>query len=162
MTKYDILKKTKEDYDGAGIYALKDQRGGAYVGQAKNVKKRINTHRRAFNSVVKGGNSYGENQKLIDAVLSGSVFEAEILCKIDWNFATVNVLRCWERYFFDRIKDGFTMYNSAHIPAPNWGSDGFNEVSLMVDIDDSAIEEVLVNTDDVQAFIKDAIRSYIG
>lgn len=85
-------------YNGAGVYALVDEKGMPYIGSSVNVRKRLKEHN--FNiGQAKIGNPTGfSNPKLDEASYRGEVFAAIVLYKLPIGAQRCS-LREAERYY---------------------------------------------------------------
>lgn len=158
--EYIGLQKWTDDYEGAAIYSLVDQRGKRYVGQALHLQKRLETHRKELNRVVLQPTytESPEGQKLVQAVRNGSRFRVEILKRIPWNEATANNLRYWEYYYLELFGGLEKTYNAGVIPSPVWEYEAFNNIELCIDLTDADILEHLNSKPNKQGYIKALIR----
>jgi len=160
---YSIVEKWDDDYSGAAIYSLVDKDGKRYVGQAKNLQNRLNTHRAELARVYHNPNAYTcEGRKLAEAAIKGTKFRVEVLEKIPWSETTVNHLLEREEYWLQKYGGLEGTYNSACIPTINWWWDGNNEVELKLSFDEEDIVTKLNQTDDKQGYIKELIRADIA
>lgn len=127
MKDYSILEKWIDDYNGAAIYSLVDDKGKRYIGQAIRLQQRLETHRQVLTRAFKHKDVYVvENENLVNAVRNGIKFKVEILYKIPRCKATVNMLRYYENYYFQKYGGYKNTYNIAPISAPVWSCDHFN------------------------------------
>lgn len=130
MKDYSILEKWIDDYNGAAIYSLVDDKGKRYIGQALHLQQRLETHRRALNKAFKEPNNIEivENANLIKAVRNGVKFKVEILYKIPYHETTKNMLRYYENYYFQKYGGYNDTYNITPIYAPVWHYEGYNKI----------------------------------
>lgn len=157
---YSALEKWDDDYNGACIYSLIDSNGNRYIGQAMHAKQRYNQHRQELSKAKRGIPSSNEGLKMREAVLSGAVFRFEILIKIDWQDASINILRDLEKYYLDIYGGIDNTYNTAPVTSPNWRCVHFNDVYILLDLKetDADIIEWLGQQDNMQGYIKNLIR----
>lgn len=159
MKDYTSIEKWDDDYNGAAIYSLVDERGKRYIGQASRLQNRLETHRRELNRAHKSRDTIvSEGAKLADAARNGARFRIEILEKIDWSKSSVNNLRYWERYYLNKFGGLENTYNSGEIPDPVWTYEAFNDVALILEIDDADILGFLDRLENIQGYIKGLIR----
>lgn len=162
MKDYSILENWIDDYNGAAIYSLVDDKGKRYIGQAKHLQQRLETHRRALTRAFNNKEVYViENENLVNAARNGVKFKVEILYKIPWYENSVNMLRYYENYYLQKYGGLKNTYNSIPVYVPNWSYAPANDVTLELYFDDKEIIDFLNNMDDEQAFIKDLIRKHI-
>lgn len=146
--EYIAIGKWQDDYDGAAIYSLVDQDGKRYIGQAMHLQKRLHQHRIALNKVARDGTTdVAEGMELKDAVLSGKRFHVEILKKLDWQYATKNMLDYWEGYYFREFGGFKETYNDTWTPEPRWDYEPHNEIELYVDFDKEEDKEFIAYLD---------------
>lgn len=127
MKNYTILENWIDNYNGAAIYSLIDENGKRYIGQAIHLQNRLETHRRALTRAYKHKDAYVvENENLVNAVRSGLKFKVEILLKIPREETTVNRLRYYENYYFQKYGGYKGTYNIAPIASPIWNYKQFN------------------------------------
>ena len=163
MKDYTTIKKWNDDYNGAGIYSLIDESGKRYIGQAKHVQQRLESHRCALNLAVRKKDAFvNDGIKLVDAVRNGVKFRVEILKKIPWYDATTNILRKWESYYLDYFGGIDKTYNGAVVPYPSWKYDPYNDVTVDIIINDAEIAKRLNTINGKQEYIKNLIREDIG
>lgn len=149
-----------EKYEGPGIYSLVDENGKRYIGQAKNVYKRLRTHRNAINNVHYKGNSGSivEGQKICDAVLAGHKFRVEILKKIPWYEATLNELTRQEKYYLDLYGGRDNTYNMAPMDNPLCETEKFAyTVELPIKLEKGLVD-YLKDQGDANEYLKKLIR----
>jgi hypothetical protein len=162
MKYYTTIEKWDDLFDGSAIYSLVDQNGKRYIGQAKNLQNRLDTHRRELNKAYQGRNvRINEGAKLIEAVKNGVRFRVDILKKFQWHEATVNNLRYWENYYLENYGGVDNTYNFAPIPYPVENFEDFNSVELVIDISADILEK-LSEVDNMQGYIKSLIRADIA
>lgn len=124
------------EYEGAAIYALVDDEGKMYIGQAQCLQKRLYAHlqalKRAANDGRKGG-CRGEGRRLSEAVANGKKFVVKILRTFPEEYITLNVLRYWEGHYYrhfgkvaNRWEVSDLLYNSTTPPPPVWNWDKLN------------------------------------
>lgn len=131
MKDYSILKQWNETYNGAAIYALVGSNGIRYIGQARKLQSRLNSHRIEFNKIYKKDNCISsENAKIIKAIKDGVTFTVEILIKLPPNKTTINYLRYYERYYLEQFGGYDNTYNKGYINMPRWDYAPFNEVLI--------------------------------
>lgn len=163
MKDYSVVKEWEDNYTGAGIYSLMDENGKRYIGQAINVQNRLETHRRELSKICKNNEAItNEGSKLADAARNGARFKVEILKKLPWHKATVNILRYWERFYLDKFGGLKNTYNSCVVYDPVWSYEPNNEVTLKIDITDSDILDKLESVGNRQGYIKELIRKDIA
>lgn len=159
--KYLTIKKWDEEYNGSAIYSLVDDDGKRYIGQAKTLQTRLNTHRQQLNHAYEDNEAIvPEGEKLIKAVRDGKTFKVQVLKKLKWNEATINNLRYWENYYLKMYGGVNNTYNTAPIPSPVWNCEPNNEITLVIETDKDIIE-ALDQVDNKQGYIKDLIRKDI-
>ena len=162
MKRYLAIKKWDDDYNGSAIYSLVDKNGKRYIGQAKTLQRRLESHRIYLNQAYMNPEcNVDEGKKLIDAVRCGTIFSVEILRKIPWNKASYNTLRYWENYYLEKYGGIENTYNTACVPSPVWNYPPFNDVTLAIMIDDADILQKLEETGNIQGYIKSLIREDI-
>lgn len=155
---YTIIEKWDDDYTGSAIYSLVDNDGKRYIGQAKSLQARLNTHRQQLNLAYKNEKAIiPEGKKLIDAVRDGKKFKVQVLKKLMWNETTINNLRYWESYYLEKYGGINNTYNTAPIPLPVWNCRSLNEITLAIELDKDIIE-ALDQVDNKQGYIKELIR----
>jgi predicted GIY-YIG superfamily endonuclease len=131
MKDYSILEKWIDDYNGAAIYSLVDENGKRYIGQAIHLQQRLETHRRVLNRAYKGlPITVIENENLLNAASKGKKFKVEILLKIPWYETTVNMLRYYENYYFQKYGGYNGTYNIAPIYPPVWDCEYLNKIKV--------------------------------
>lgn len=91
------------EYEGIGIYAIVDENGKMYIGQAINVKKRLLWHSK--NIPLNGSSS-----KLYQAYQDGHTFTAEVLEEIDYG-VTKFFLAQREEYYIRKYNTFRSGYN---------------------------------------------------
>lgn len=161
MKDYTIIEKWDDDYNGAAIYSLVDENGKRYIGQASHLQDRLETHRRELAKAWKCKDGIiKEGFKLAEAGRKGTRFRVEILKKISWDEATINVLRYWENYYLERFGGLEKTYNTGVMYYPNWNYEGFNNVVFVLDFNetDADILAKLDSCDNKQGYIKSLIR----
>ena len=67
------------DHKIAGVYALVDENGKAYIGSSVNIQLRMQTHLNNMRSILRNRESGLISQKLGKAVLEGHTFECVVL-----------------------------------------------------------------------------------
>ena len=113
----DILYSDIE-YNGPGIYGIYDNEGKYYIGQALNVKRRLETHKNNFRRIAKNKNNISENKALKEAIFSGKKFKAILIKKLEWYEATKNLLDFWEQYYIQQYNEN--TYNYVVVQTINW------------------------------------------
>lgn len=108
-----ILHECKDPYNGAGIYALVDNYGKKYIGQAKHIQDRIKVHRINMNKIFLTNCFHGENDKIHEAIMAGKTFDVEILEKIPQEKATRRYLYEREIYYYCQYGGIDNLYNVA-------------------------------------------------
>ena len=163
MKDYTVIQKWNDDFNGAGIYSLVDENGKRYIGQAVHIQNRLEHHRIQLNKAWKDRDAMiYEGNKLIDAVRNGARFRVEILKKLSWDDATVNILRYWESFYLDYYGGLENTYNGAVISAPVWSYEPFNDINYVIEISDEDILKKLDEVENKQGYIKGLIRKDIG
>lgn len=160
MKSYESIDKWDDNYNGAAIYSLVDKTNGKrYIGQAKHLQQRLETHRRELNRIIYNPNCLtAEGIKLKNAVIKGSRFKVEILHKIPELSACVNELRYWESFYHNKFGGYENTYNTAYVIEPEWYCEPYNDVELVIDVDDADIINKLNSVPNKNEYIKGLIR----
>lgn len=85
-------------YNGAGIYALIDERGKKYIGSSLHIAHRVRTHQKNLRLALNGHSTSFEPPQIENAVLSGIKLKSEILFKCK-NGTSSDVLRKIEGFY---------------------------------------------------------------
>lgn len=111
--EYLAIHEWQTKYNGPAIYCLTGKTGKRYIGQTIHLQNRLNSHRRAFNRIVKGTvKERVESHVLTNAVSSGEMFTVEVLKRIPDTIATSSILSYWEQYYIKKYDTFHSGYNS--------------------------------------------------
>lgn len=158
----DLLKNWETDHTGAAIYSLVDSEGKRYIGQTKNLKRRLYLHHQSLNAIYNQKNPLSmEGKKLFEAAKHGTEFNVEVLKVIPWYEVTENNMRFWEKFYVDLCGGLNNTYNTGVLFTPNYGCEDFNTVSLSFRLFERKDADIIKHLDactNVQGYIKDLIR----
>lgn len=158
---YLCLQKWEDEYNGAGIYGIKDKTGRYYIGQAKHIQKRLHQHRQFLNMAARGREPAStENPHLLEIARNGGKLWAEILHKIPWNEATDNNLRYYELYYYNKYGGFEKTYNVAPVNAPLRHIESMNNITIKIDAEADIIP-FLDGIENVEEYIKELVRKDI-